>query len=92
MPDKKPTDRIINIVSNPPRPASGDGEVVVDFEGHDITLIWKSGNLVELRAASDDDGIVLEDMTIEGPLKVVSCKKCATDSDTGKTVCWPVPC
>ena len=79
------------VLDTPPRPASGEGAVILGLGNTQVRFTWEDGKL-----GAVETGVFLADEEMLPPdgesLGVVTCKKCATDSDTGKTVCWPVPC
>jgi hypothetical protein len=77
---------------DPPRPASGDGDILVNAFGGtnktQVRLSFKNNEIVDVSGG----GVDIIDITIAEPLGIVTCEKCARDSQTGQTVCWPVPC
>jgi hypothetical protein len=92
--------RTIELVDEAPRPASGDGDVVVPVGNFNAILRWAGNKIVAVEAMNAADGLDIFDMQMKFPggggddevLGIVTCKKCAFDSDTGHTICWPVPC
>lgn len=86
--------RTIEFDDNPPRPKGGTGEVIVKVGNSNVILNWVDDQITDVVAADEGEGIPdLIGMTMnEMKLGIVTCKKCARDSDTGATVCWPVPC
>ncbi|MFT4041214.1 MAG: hypothetical protein QM692_23735 [Thermomicrobiales bacterium] len=75
----------------PPRPASGDGDVVLPIAQTDIVFTWTGGDLATVTTVARKEMLFDVKMKKAKP-DAVFCKKCATDSDTGREVCWPVPC
>jgi hypothetical protein len=77
---------------DPPRPASGDGDILVNpFGGTkkaQVRLSFKNNEIVDVSGG----GVDTIDITIAEPLGITTCRKCAHDTETGQTVCWPVPC
>lgn len=92
--------RMIELVDEAPRPSSGDGEVVVPVGDSSAILRWAGNKIVAVEAMNAADGLDIFDMQMKFPggggddklLGIVTCRKCAYDSSTGHTVCWPVPC
>jgi hypothetical protein len=79
----------IRLEDNPPRPASGDGEVVVSVGNQDVTVRWEKGKVIESRAASDEGFAGDIQMKADG---VIQCYKCWVDTETGAWICLPTAC
>lgn len=93
--------RSIELVEVAPRPASGDGDVVVAVGDSAVVLRWAGEKIVNVEAMEGgSDALSFFDLEMkmpegggdDGSLGIVLCKKCATDTATGQTVCWPVDC
>lgn len=87
--------RTFTVFDDPPRPASGSGDVLVKVGAGEVVLSWKDGNIIGVQPSADsDDGFKddITDITMKTPLGIVTCIKCARDSVTGQMVCWDVPC
>ncbi|MDR6293339.1 hypothetical protein E9232_005889 [Inquilinus ginsengisoli] len=91
----------LSLNHNPPRPSGGTGDITVPFteSGQEVVLKWKDGVLVDVvpSPAQNSGAISSYQMRIReteeaGGAGIVTCYKCARDSNTGHEVCWPVPC
>jgi hypothetical protein len=83
--------RVLNIVENPPRPASGTGEVTVDASGTDVVLKWENGEITEVNPVTDDADTFDVKMVTSDTGGTLTCIKCLV-ADSGEIICWPVPC
>ena len=73
-----------------PRPASGDGEISVEADSTIFQFSWTDGELTGIAGGPKPaDAAFFEDQVTTD---IVTCQKCAYDSDTGHMVCWPVMC
>lgn len=86
----------ITLQDAPPKPVSGNGEVLLKVGDQDVIVKWEKGKVVESRPASDD-GMVSASlrMTIEGEPtldEAIQCYKCWVDTDTGAYICLPTAC
>ena len=88
--------KLIELVDQAPRPASGNGDVVVAVGDSSAILRWAGNKISGVSAADGSDDLSFFDMQMklpdDGALSITLCKKCATDTATGHTVCWPVDC
>lgn len=75
----------------PPRPASGNGDVVVPLGKTDVRFSWTDGDLTAVGSESRKIMAYDEKMQPE-TTGIVTCEKCARDTETGQKVCWSVPC
>lgn len=85
----------IEFEDNPPRPAGGSGDVVVKVGSADVTLTWSENRITNVAAADEGGGkgADFSDLRMEEQkLGIVSCYRCARDTDTGRVVCWDVAC
>ena len=82
----------VEFEDSPPRPKGGSGEVIVKVGNANVTLNWVDEQLSEVVASDEGDMSIMDMSMKEQKLGIVSCMKCARDSDTGAMVCWPVAC
>lgn len=79
--------------THPPRPVNGVGEVEVEVGDASFILKWEEGQLKDVRPSEPSFNGDVFQMTLQGGAEhVVTCFKCARDSQTGNIVCWDVPC
>jgi hypothetical protein len=75
-----------------PRPDQGDGDVSVEAGNSVFQFSWKDGKLAGVTGGPKP---MAGNSTSDPPKMkagIVTCQKCAYDTDTGHMICWPVPC
>jgi hypothetical protein len=83
----------ITLENDPPRPASGDGEVIFNVGDKALTLTWRGNELVDVADASssfakDKGGARIQVETLDA----IQCYKCWVDTVTGAWICLPTQC
>jgi hypothetical protein len=79
----------IILVDNPPKPVGGNGEIIVDAEGHSVVLTYENGHLISVSPAADDDQMF--DLKMTTTEAAAFCYKCIKE-DGELITCWQVPC
>jgi hypothetical protein len=81
-------------LGKPPRPATGDGDVILDIDGVELTFRWEKGAFVGVWAATGSEGLLrfgnLE--WKEGESGISPCECCVWHEGGGPRVCWSIPC
>jgi len=98
MSSKKLVEQLtVTLINNPPRPASGDGEVIfpIGNSPFEAVLKWEKGQVV--RASSNSSIVNTSDpMTMDINMTTtegaIVCYKCWVDTDTGAWICLPTAC
>jgi hypothetical protein len=90
-------DRNVDVLldESPVAPEGGDGKTTVEQGSTEVELTWKAGQIVGVAIAkgATHSAVPGDDKTLEpGTSGVVTCRKCAKDSQSGVEVCWDVPC
>jgi hypothetical protein len=83
------------LLPSAPRPASGDGDVILDLGQTRVRFSWNGGELTDVTTSMNDSFVLADEEMLPndfGTAGVVTCRKCAKDSTTGQEVCWDVPC
>jgi hypothetical protein len=80
----------VTMLDAEPRPeGGGDGDVSVEAGETVFQFSWKGGDLAGVTGTPKPMAGAEPDMMKKG---IVTCQKCAYDTDTGHMICWPVPC
>lgn len=75
-----------------PRPATGDGEILITSGDDDVVLVWEKGNITRAHLASDPaSNVDMKTLEGEGSAGISSCE-CCKRTDGGIRVCHAIPC
>jgi len=86
---------ILEMIDSPPRPESGNGDVIVNAGGQDVVITWTNGKITKAEPVVESldmvDGKLAEMNDLTGT--VFSCIKCiAIGNPTTTIYCFPVQC
>jgi hypothetical protein len=86
---------ILELIDTPPRPESGNGDVIVNVGGQDVTITWTNGKITKAEPVLESLDMVDGKLTKTDPFSGMqfSCIKCiAIGNPTTSIYCFPVPC
>lgn len=78
----------VTLVNNPPRPANGDGDIIMQVGSREFSVKWKNG----IPDVSSDTAPAIMMRTDEKKLGAVQCYKCWVDTESGAWICLPTAC
>ncbi|MDH2425665.1 hypothetical protein [Sphaerisporangium sp. TRM90804] len=88
MPEQASKPPKITIIETPPRPATGDGEVIVEADGKDVVFQWNTGKMERMFWASAKDSSKFANLRVQpGEVDAIWCLCCLVDDVSGAYVC-----
>jgi hypothetical protein len=77
----------------PPKPASGDGDVVLSLEGREFIFMWKDGEYKGVRSGTHAVlGFAQTQTNGSDNTGITACECCVYDPAGGPRICWSIRC